>query len=234
MSLASASAPFIDAVEHWVKNLPVMKLADAVRDPDRTAILSVDLINGFCTIGPLASPRVHGIVAPAAALFQAAHDLGVRHFVLTQDTHLPDEVEFGQYPPHALAGTPESETVPELENLPFSGLYYVIQKHSLSSSANRRLDHWLDEHPHVNTFIVAGDCSDLCTYQLAMHLRLRANEFHRHDVRVILPENCVQTYDTPVDTALELGIPPHHGDLLHALFLFNMANNGVEVVARLE
>jgi len=67
-----------------------------------------------------------------------------------------------------------------------------------------------------------------------MHLRLRANEYHRHDVRVILPEDCVQTYDTPMDAAQKLGIPPHDGDLLHAIFLFNMANNGVEAVATIQ
>jgi hypothetical protein len=94
-------------------------------------------------------------------------------------------------------------------------------------------DAWLDANSALKTFIVLGDCTDLCTYQLAMHLRLRANAAQTPGVRVIVPANCVQTYNTPVPVARKLGIPAHDGDLLHAVFLYNMASNGVEVVARL-
>ena len=233
-SLAERSAGFVTYVEQWLDSRPTIALRDVLRDPRRAAVLCVDVINGFCTIGPLASPRVQGIVAPIARLFAAAHELGARHFLLPQDTHDPHAVEFQQYPPHCVRGTVESVTAPELKALPFAGAFTVIEKNSISSSVNGKLDAWLEAHPEVNTFIVTGDCSDLCTFQLAMHLRLRANEFQLADARVILPADCVQTYHTPLDVAERLGIPPHDADLLHALFLFNMATNGVEVVARLE
>jgi nicotinamidase-related amidase len=96
------------------------------------------------------------------------------------------------------------------------------------------LDDWLADHPEVTTFLVVGDCTDLCTHQLAMHLRLRANAFNLHGVRVILPIDGVDTFDIPVKVAEELGIMPHHADLLHLIFLYNMAENGVEVVTKLE
>lgn len=66
-----------------------------------------------------------------------------------------------------------------------------------------------------------------------MHLRLRANARQLRGARVIVPANCVQTYDTPLAVARKLGIAPHDGDLLHAVFLHNMAGNGVEVVGAL-
>jgi hypothetical protein len=66
-----------------------------------------------------------------------------------------------------------------------------------------------------------------------MHLRLRANVMGLRDARVIVPANCVQTYDMPVETAAQFGILPHDGDLLHSVFLYHMALNGVEVVRRL-
>ena len=44
----------------------------------------------------------------------------------------------------------------------------------------------------------------------------------------------VDTFDIPVTVAEELGILPHHGDLLHLIFLFNMAQNGVEIVEKVE
>jgi nicotinamidase-related amidase len=234
MELKSESAEFLDYLEQWVAGLPVVRLADVATEPANTAVLCVDVINGFCTVGPLSSPRVQGIVAPIVKGFDAAHRLGVRHFLLPQDTHDPSAVEFAYYPAHCVRGHAESQTAPELLALPFAQDFVVFPKNSISSSENTELDNWLNAHQQVNTFIVTGDCTDLCTYQLAMHLRLRANALQLPGVRVVIPANCVRTYDTPMDVAAKLGIPPHPANLLHAVFLFNMAGNGVEVCGKLE
>ncbi len=234
MSLRENSAEYVEFLERWLAHLPSASLAQVVTDPSRAAVLCVDVTNGFCTAGPLASPRVQGIVRHIAQLFRSAHGRGVRFFLLPQDTHAPHAVEFANYPPHCVRGDVQSQTVPELRQLPFAGEYNVIEKNSISSSENTALDGWLEQHPRVNVFIVTGDCSDLCTYQLAMHLRLRANARQLDGVRVIVPADCVQTYDTPVDVASRLDIPPHPADLLHAVFLHNMATNGVEVYSHLE
>lgn len=233
MSLVTQSKPFVNYLEAWLAGLKPLKLSKAIDDPAKAAVLCVDIINGFCTIGPLASPRVQSIVKPITKLFSDCHAAGIRHFILTQDTHAPDAVEFANYPPHCVRDTAESQTAPELLKLPFANEYVLFKKNSIASHEHTDLDKWLNAHSDVTTFIVAGDCSDLCTYQLAMHLRLRANAAQMRGVRVILPENCVQTYDTPVKMAQKLGIPAHDGDLLHAVFLHNMWANGVEVVSKL-
>ena len=233
MSLAQQSRPFIQHIDKWLTALPTGRLSQVAAKPGETAVLCVDIINGFCTVGPLASPRVQGIVKPITRLLKAAYKRGVRQFVLTQDTHPVDAVEFAAYPPHCVRGTAESTTAPELLKLPFASEFQVIEKNSISSSMNTGLDGWLDKHPQIKTFIVVGDCTDLCTYQLAMHLRLRANAGQQSGVRVVLPADCVQTYDTPVPLAKRLSIPAHEGDLLHAVFLYNMWSNGIEVMAGL-
>lgn len=230
MTLVQTSRPFLNYVESWLDALPYLRWSKVISDPKRVAVMSVDIINGFCTIGPLASPRVQGIVAPITRLFKAAYKRDVRHFILTQDTHEPNAVEFGAYPPHCVRGHTESQTAPELLKLPFSNEFVVVEKNSISSAHNTTLEKWLDSHAEIDTFIVVGDCTDLCVYQLAMHLRLRANAKQLANVRVIVPANCVQTYDTPVSVAKKLSIPAHDGNLLHAIFLYNMACNGVEVV----
>ena len=230
MSLAQQSKPFIQHVESWLAQLPAARMSQIAAKPERVAVLCVDIINGFCTVGPLASPRVQGIVPPIVRLFKAAYKRGVRQFVLTQDTHAPNAVEFGAYPPHCVRATPESQTVPALLKLSFASAYQIIEKNSISSALNTPLDRWLDQHAQIDTFIVLGDCTDLCTYQLAMHVRLRANARQIAGVRVIVPVDCVQTYDTTVATAKKFGIPAHDGDLLHAIFLYNMWSNGVEIV----
>ncbi|MCL4505126.1 MAG: cysteine hydrolase [Chloroflexi bacterium] len=232
--LSERAASYIDFLEQWIAALPTMPLAGVLTEPLKSAVMCVDIINGFCTTGPLSSPRIQAIVPPIARLFQSAYDHGVRHFVLPQDTHEPEAVEFGSYPAHCVRGDRESQTVPELAGLPFARDFVVIEKNSISSSQNTALDNWLDQHAQISTFIVTGDCSDLCTHQLAMHLRLRANARQTSGVRIIVPADCVQTYDTPIEAARKLGISPHPGDLLHAIFLHNMATNGVEVVGRLK
>ncbi|MFQ5612557.1 MAG: cysteine hydrolase family protein [Anaerolineae bacterium] len=232
--LLEQSKPFLAYILDWEASLKPLDLAGVVDgDAGKVAVVSVDVINGFCYEGPLASPRVAGIIAPITELFKRSYRAGVRHFIVTQDTHPPDSVEFENYPPHCVRGTPESEAVPEFQELPFWNEFKVIPKNSINSVIGTGLDGWLDEHPDVDTFITVGDCTDLCTYQLAMHLKLRGNAANRK-VRVILPVDCVDTYDLPVETAHEIGAVPHDGDLLHHVFLYSMMLNGIEVVARVE
>lgn len=233
VSLAEQSKPYLEDLEQWVSNLPVLPIEQAIPDSTRAAIISVDVINGFCYEGPLSSPRVAGIVEPIVQLFQRAWQHGMRYILLPQDTHEPEAVEFANFPPHCVRGTAEAETVQAFKDLPFFDQILVLPKNSISSGLNTGLNAWVEAHPQVNTFIVAGDCTDLCTYQLAMHLRLDANA-RQIQRRVIVPANCVQTYDIPLETARQIGGLPHPGDLMHAIFLQHMVVNGVEVVAAIQ
>jgi nicotinamidase-related amidase len=210
-----------------------MPFSEAVPHPQRAAVLSVDLIVGFAYEGPLSGPRVAGIISTVAALFRQAKAAGVESFCLVQDCHTEDALEFGSFGRHCACGSKEAETVPELLELAFSDRFTVIPKNSISSAIGTTFDAWLNaRHQEVDTFIVVGDCTDICVFDLAMHLRLRANA-HDYQQRVIVPADCVQTYDLPVDAAVNLGIMPHDGDLLHAIFLYQMALNGIEVIASL-
>ena len=223
--------PFLTWLTGWEANLKSAQLSEPIAtEPSQVAMMCVDLVVGFCYEGPLSSPRVARIVPPIVTLFQKAYTSDIQHFVLTQDSHPPDAVEFGAYAPHCVAGTQEAETVPELLALPFADEFTLIPKNSINSAIGTGLDAWLEAHPEVKTFIVVGDCTDLCVYQLAMHLRLRANALGLEQ-RIVLPVDCVATYDLPVETAQSLGVLPHDGDLLHAVFLYSMALNGVEVVS---
>jgi nicotinamidase-related amidase len=220
---------FLAYLDQWLAALPERSAGEIFAEPQRAAILSVDLIQGFCTIGPLASPRVDSIVQPAVDLMQRAWDSGVRHLVLSQDTHEPDAVEFGAWPPHCVRDTPESQTVEAITALPFYSQAVTIRKNSIATGLDSEMEDWLLTHPEVDTFVVVGDCTDLCVYQMAMHLRLDANA-RQIERRVIVPENAVQTYDLPVEAAQAGGIFPHPGDFLHKVFLYHMALNGIEVI----
>jgi nicotinamidase-related amidase len=230
--LVAESGAFLVFLESWSGALPAMALAEVIAHPERAAIISVDVIQGFCTAGALASPRVARIVEPIVHLFRAAWERGLHQIVLVQDTHEPEAVEFGAWPAHCVRGTPEAQAVAEFQALPFFERLITFPKNSISSTLSTGLSGWLALHPGVDTFIVVGDCTDLCTYQLAMQLRLEANA-RQLARRVIVPADCVDTYDRTVETAQREGGLPHPAALLHAVFLYHMALNGVEVVRSL-
>jgi nicotinamidase-related amidase len=219
-------------VADWYRQLQPRRLAD-LGDPASIGLFSADMIVGFCDSGPLASPRVDAITEPVVDLFQRAHDLGVRRFVLMQDTHDPNTPEFEAWPVHCVRGTDEAETIPELNALPFTDRFTIIEKNSLHPAHETGFDAWLDAHPELRTAIVVGDCTDLCVYQLAMHLRLRHNARNVPGVSVIVPANAVDTYDLPPEAAAAVGAMPHPGDFFHQVFLYHMALNGIEVVLAL-
>lgn len=222
---------FLQALVESEHDLPTSTWPDLMEDAQlgRVALFSVDMINGFCHEGLLSSPRVKGIIPAVVTAFKDAYAIGVRNFVLAQDCHTPASVEFADFPPHCQLGTSEANTIPELAELPFADLYTTVSKNSLNAFLGTELSKWLDEHHDLSTAIIVGNCTDLCVYQLAMHLKLSANAANNR-LRVIVPANAVQTYDTSLETAKEIGALPHDGDVMHLLFLYHMRLNGIEIV----
>ena len=221
---------FLDYLEDWFQGLKPFCLEEEIPDPASAAVFSADMVIGFCTQGNLASPRIGNLARPVVEVFQRAYDHGIRYFVLLQDTHHPEAPEFQAFPPHCIRGTAESQTIPELQSLPFASHFTVVEKNSVNPAVGTDFDAWLEKHPEIKDAIVVGDCTDLCTYALAMHLRLVANASNRRDARVIVPANAVDTYDMPVEAARQLGAFPHPGDLFHRVFLYHLALNGCQVV----
>ena len=142
--LIKKSRPFLGWLVEWYNQLPTMALAEAIEeaggDAKHVAVLAVDVTTGFCSEGALSSERVGGIVPPIVQLFQQAHGLGVRHFLLPQDTHTENAVEFASFPAHCVRGTKEPVTVPELGELPFADEYVIFEKNSISSDIDTELD----------------------------------------------------------------------------------------------
>lgn len=81
----------------------------------------------------------------------------------------------------------------------------------------------MKDNKHIDTFIITGNCTDICVQQFAITLKTWFNR-QNIKVRVIVPVNAVETYD--------FGL--HDGDLMNVMALYNMMINGVEVVAGIE
>ena len=215
---ATAHAEFL---ADWLEALPNLPLGEL--EPQRTALASVDVIEGFHRIGALASPRVEAIIPNVVRLVEGLEQQGVPrdNIAFIQDTHPENAQEFTAYPPHCVEGTEEAQAVRELKALPHWGEYEHFQKNSIASHTSEGFNGWLESRD-VDTIIAVGDVSDLCLYTLALHLQTRSFAMGLGQ-RIIVPETCVQTWDAP----------DHPGDLYHALFLHQLARNGVEVVRKI-
>jgi nicotinamidase-related amidase len=220
-TLRAQAVAHADLLSDWLGALPTLELSEL--EPARTALVSVDVIEGFTRQGALASPRVEAIIPRIAALLLRLGEVGVpaAQIAFVQDAHPEDAQEFTAYPPHCVVGTPEAEAVREFQALPDWERYQHFQKNSIASHTSEGFTGWL-EAQGADTLIAVGDVTDLCLYTLAIHLQTR-NLALGLGQRVIVPETCAQTWDAP----------DHPGDLYHLLFLHQLARNGVEVVRAL-
>ena len=241
-------------------SLTILELIPDAQAAEHTFVFSADMINDFCKpdkknpkMRPLASSRVGAIARPIVGLLTALHNVNVENFILVQDCHDPDAREFEAFPPHAVRGTEGADTIYELTKLPFADKFIVFLKNTLSPAwAYREKRHVPPEKTHpiypegyipvwresfdrylathdIRTAIVVGNCSDLCVRELTMYLLMRTNE-HQGKMRIVIPTNCVQTFDLPVDIAKKIGAMPHPGDAYHMWALYEMARNKIEVV----
>lgn len=200
---------WLDAVE----SSPMFEPAGL--DAETACLVIVDMIEGFARTGALSSPRVDALTAPVADLLKRCTAAGMPALAFA-DSHTPASPEFASYPPHCLAGTVESELLPELRDA--EGLE-VIPKNSVNGFLEPAFQDWLDAHPQTDAFIVCGDCTDICVLQFATTLKAWFNRQDRKS-RVIVPADAVDTYD----------YGPHDGDLTHLAALYNLSINGIEIV----
>ncbi|MEN6350428.1 MAG: isochorismatase family cysteine hydrolase [Syntrophomonas sp.] len=200
-----------------ISQLPVLQVKDL---PNRqTVLVIVDMINGFAREGALASPRVEELIPEITGLAKLCDRLEIPKLTFA-DCHCKSSPEFQAYPAHCMAGTHEGEIVDEIKAI---GGYQLIAKNSTNGFIEAEFQKWLEENGQINTFIITGDCTDICIQQFAITLK---TWFNMQDklARIIVPASAVDTYD--------LGL--HNGDLMNVMALYNMMMNGIEVVKALD
>ncbi len=193
--------------------LPSIQLGEL--QAKQTAFVIVDMINGFAREGALQSPRVEGLIPKIAELSKACDELHIAKLALA-DCHTEASPEFDAYPEHCLTGTSEGEIVDELKEI---GGYILIPKNSTNGFHEEAFQKWFSENGHINTFVITGDCTDICIQQFAIALKTWFN-MNNVNGRVIVPVNAVETYD--------FGL--HNGDMMNVMALYSMILNGIEVV----
>jgi nicotinamidase-related amidase len=212
-----SSIEAIGEIFEMLEKLPDIKLKDL--QVKQTALVIVDMVNGFTREGVLKSPRVEGLIPEISGLSKTCDELQITKLAFA-DCHTKSSTEFDSYPEHCMIGTSEGEIVDELKKI---GGYTLIPKNSTNGFLEEAFQKWFKENNQINTFIITGDCTDICVQQFAITLKTWFN-MQNKKVRIIVPINAVETYD--------LGL--HKGDLMNVMALYNMMINGIEVVQGVE
>lgn len=162
-------------------------------------VLVVDMVRGFHDLGNLANPRTARIIPNIRELLErkTAEGGGWRILFLA-DNHELNDKEFDMFPPHCIEGTQETEVVDELQEFCGTGNNPIVYpKTRFSGFYKTYLDAFL-EIAKPEKVIVVGVCTDICVLHTVADLRNR-------DYEVIVPNDCVETFDLPNHGAEEEG-----------------------------
>ena len=170
-------------------------------EPAHKVIIVVDMLNGFCRTGNLASPRLDSITPRIVAHLGREAARGA-DLVFLVDTHAPDDPEFAMFPPHCIRGSGEDEVVPELASFAEGGV--VVRKSRYSGFYGTELDDVL-RRLRPDVVEVVGVCTDICVMHTVADLRNR-------DYPVVVRRDMVETYDAP----------GHDGDEVNGFALSHM------------
>jgi nicotinamidase-related amidase len=156
-------------------------------DPDATAVVVVDMQNGFChPDGSLYAPASEDALDPVTDLVDRARDAGAS-VVYTRDVHPPEQFadnhyydEFERWGEHVVEGTWDAELHDALD-VRESDL--VVEKHTYDAFYRTDLEGHLDAHG-VRDLVVCGTLANVCVLHTAASAGLR-------DYRPLLVEDAV-------------------------------------------
>ncbi|MFW5965086.1 MAG: cysteine hydrolase family protein [Natronomonas sp.] len=156
-------------------------------DPDSTAVVVVDMQNGFChPDGSLYAPGSEGAIRPCVDLVDDARAAGAS-VVFTRDVHPPEQFEgnhyydeFDRWGEHVLEGSWDAELVEELDPRDDE---LVVVKHTYDAFHRTELEGWLESHA-VDDLLICGTLANVCVLHTAGSAGLR-------DYRPILLEDAV-------------------------------------------
>ena len=145
-------------------------------DPERSAVVVVDMQNGFChPEGSLYAPASEDVIDDIAALLDEARDAGAS-VVFTRDVHPPEQFddvhyydEFERWGEHVLEGSWETEIV---DGLRVTADDHVVTKHTYDAFYETELEGWLRAHG-IDDLVICGTLANVCVLHTAGSAGLR-------------------------------------------------------------
>ncbi|APX97907.1 cysteine hydrolase family protein [Natronorubrum daqingense] len=156
-------------------------------EPANTAVVVVDMQNGFChPEGSLYAPGSESVIEPIATLVDRAREADTQ-VIFTRDVHPPEQFEdthyydeFEQWGEHVLEGSWEAEIV---DGLSVEDDDYVLEKHTYDAFYNTELEGWLNARG-IHDLVICGTLANVCVLHTGGSAGLR-------DFRPIMVEDCI-------------------------------------------
>lgn len=180
-------------MKEQIKNLEVVE----------EMLIVVDMVNGFCREGVLASPIVEGIIPTVEKSVDDALKKG-NLVVFIKDTHDENAVEFKRFggTKHCLKGTSESSLVDEL--IPYEDKGISFEKNSTCYMFSKNEDYnfieFLEKLNNLKKVKVCGCCTDICVTNGVLAMMNYFDEVNKN-VEVDLLIDAIATYDAPIHSA---------------------------------
>lgn len=208
----------INKIYEMEKEIQGEKLEISEFSSEDTALIVVDMVNGFVHEGILSSPRIVDIISNIYTLNEKT--LGFKK-VFFIDEHEETSAEFDSYAKHCIKGTSEAKLIDELSQVATKDKNATfICKNSTNGFHAEGFKDWLKiNEDRIKNYIVVGCEVDICVSHFALTLKTYFNQKNLHR-RIIVPSNAVETFD----------FGTHHGDLMKIIALWEMKANGIEIV----
>lgn len=208
--------PFSD-IYKWFNDIPDIPFSEF--NTNKTVHIIVDMVNGFVKQGALASREVFEINDAVAEFAEKCNKKDIMTIALA-DSHTKQSPEFDIFPKHCICGTYESEITDEIKK---ATKYILVEKNSVNGFLEPEFQKIIHQNNDKNTFIITGDCTDMCVIQFALSLK---SDFNRRNVksRIVLPYELTATY----------GMDGHNAELSEIMALYIMNTNGIEIVKNIK
>ena len=156
-------------------------------EPADTAVVVVDMQNGFChPDGSLYAPGSETVIEPIADLVERAREADLQ-VIYTRDIHPPEQFddahyydEFEQWGEHVLEGSWEADIVDELT---VEEDDHVVEKHTYDAFYNTELEGWLNARG-IDDLVLCGTLANVCVLHTGGSAGLR-------DFRPLMVEDCI-------------------------------------------
>lgn len=167
-----------------VKNLKVYE----------TALIVVDMVNGFVNEGVLHDKNIRKIVPRQLELLEEAEKKGSL-IILVKDTHNNNATEFKRFgnTTHCIKGTSEAELIDELKPFEQKDNVITVEKNSTSLMESPEFREIVKQAKNLKEVNFVGCCTDICVFNGAMGLANYYDQWNR-DVTINVHEDAIATY----------------------------------------
>jgi nicotinamidase-related amidase len=212
-----------------MNDVQTVSAGKVIADPDRTALLIIDMQNDFVLPeAELSTPGAMKLIPTIAGFAEACRERGFP-VIYTREMHRPGLEDFGVEgcfePPHCLEGTDGPDIVAGLE--PHEEDFVVSAKRRYDAFMGTELDLLL-RGLRVENIIFAGVCTDICI--LSTVLTARNRDYRCYVLRDAVDATCPQRQEAALMCMSHMFA--HVGDTTEAAKYFDLGRNASQPEVR--